>query len=136
MIRNAPDPATATWHTGPYPSPRVRREVRDGYTHLIMAAQDPERSSRKDRQRRLGRVEASEVVVRMSKSITAQAALSAVRRLLSDGKPRTLNAIAVELWDCNACDVHATTITEAMFDAVEQGELEHTLQAPILWRTR
>jgi hypothetical protein len=124
------------WHTGPYPSPEALAEVRNGYTHMIRARDDPERQTREQRHARLGGVVASSgEVMRSRKTRTPAAALAEVKALLADGKPRTLNAIGVELWDHTADMVH-DRIWWAIVDAVAAGEMEHSVRAPILIRLR
>jgi hypothetical protein len=124
------------WHRGPYPSPEALAEVRDGFTHMIRATDDPGRQTREARRARLGGVEAaSGEVMRSRKTRTPEAALVEVRALLADGKPRTLNAIGVELWDQTA-DMVDDRIWHAIVDAVAAGEMEHTIRAPILIRLR
>lgn len=116
------------WHSGPYPS--------NGFTHMIRAPADPERQSREQRRARLGgTAAASGEVMASRKTRTPEQALAEVKVLLGDEKPRTLNAIGVELWDQTA-DMVDDRIWWAIVDAVAAGEMEHTVRAPILIRMR
>ena len=126
------------WHSGPYDVPGAPRgaAVRDGFTHMIRAANDPERQSREARRARLGGVvAASGEVMRSRKTRAPEVALEQVLALLGDGKPRTLNAIGVELWDQTA-DMVDDRIWWTIVDAVEARVLEHSMRAPILIRLR
>jgi len=124
------------WHSGPFSSHEALDAVRNGFTHMIRAPADPERQSREQRRARLGgTVAASGEVMRSRKTRTPEQALVEVKALLGDGKPRTLNAIGVELWDQTA-DMVDDRIWWAIVDAVAAGEVEHTVRAPILIRLR
>lgn len=124
------------WHSGPYLSPEALDAVRNGFTHMIRAPGDPERQSREQRRERLGgTVAASGEVMASRKTRTPEAALAEVKALLADGKPRTLNAIGIELWDHSADHVD-DRIWHAIVDAVAAGEMEHSTRAPILIRLR
>jgi hypothetical protein len=56
--------------------------------------------------------------------------------LLSDGAPRTFNAIGVELYDKTADLLFETPVDAALWCLVERGVLEHTLRVPVLFRLR
>lgn len=58
----------------------------------------------------------------------------AVMGLLSDGKPRTFNAIGVELWDKTADILSESPVEEAVWQLVEKQHLEFTLRAPVLFK--
>lgn len=124
------------WHSGPYcvPGAPCEHRVRHGFTHMIRAPGDPERQTREARRARLGPGSTTEAM-RSRKTRSPDAALAEVLELLSDGEPRTLNRIGVELWDQTA-DVVDDRIWWAIVDAVIEGQLEHCSRAPILLRRR
>lgn len=115
---------TATsWDTG-YVVPEDRR---NGYTHLIRSPDDPKRSPRpkggwKDRAPHLTLRKANRLVLGL--------------RLLEvlGEQELTLNSIAVLGWDLTADVVFTTPINDILWDLVEQGVLEHSMKAPILFR--
>ena len=55
------------------------------------------------------------------------------RVLLADGKPRTYNALCVEAADATA-DVAPDNAEAALWSMKAAGEVEHTIDAPVLWR--
>ncbi len=123
------------WHTGPYPQ-GVRAEIDHGryqYTHMIRAPGDPERLSREERRR----IHGPGVVTKWRKMHKRPVAefREEILAHMADGKERTFNRIAVELYDYTA-DVAGPAITKAIFDLVEERELEHTMGAPIYFRKR
>jgi len=60
---------------------------------------------------------------------------STVRSHMADGAARTLNRIGTELWDKTADITFGTKLEEALWLLVEARELEHTMEAPVLFRT-
>lgn len=123
------------WHSGPYcvaGTPCIDI-VKNGYTHMIRSPSDPERRSRKQRHSDMGIVAAASATMTSRKTLAPDVALEQVLQLLADGKPRTLNAICVELWDQTA-DIVDDRIWWAIVDAVAAGDLEHSIKAPILIR--
>jgi hypothetical protein len=125
------------WHSGPYDGwdPGAEKQIRNGFTHMMWAPDDPERSSRESRLAKLGHLEATTKVMRDRKLRTPAQGLAEVLALLADGRPRTLNRIGLELWDQTA-DIVDRKIWHAMVDAVIAGQLEHSMLAPILIRLR
>ena len=110
------------WHTEiPHrPSP---------FTIVIRSKSDPERSPRK---------KGADTLAWKKKVRTGSPDEWADRivKLLSDGKPRTFNAIMVELADTTA-DVAFQEAPEAgLWRAMERGGLEMTYEAPIFFRSR
>lgn len=101
--------------------------VRDGYTHMIRGDNDPERTSRSARHGETTKV------MRDRKTLDVAAAIAEVHALLSDGNPRTFNAIGVALWNLTA-DIIDDRVWHALVDEFVAGRLEHTLRAPILIR--
>jgi hypothetical protein len=100
------------------------------YVHLIRATDDPERSprpvgGRKDRAPHLTLSETP--VARCREEIVS---------LLRDGRARTFNAIGVELLDHTADTLLGSPYDEALWDLIDRGVLEHTLDAPVLFRLR
>lgn len=123
------------WHTGPYPQ-GVRAEIDHGryqYTHMIRAPEDPERLSREERRR----IHGPGVVTKWQKlhKRPVEEFREEILAHMADGKQRTFNRISVELYDYTA-DVAGPAITKAVFDLVEERELEHTMDAPVYFRKR
>jgi hypothetical protein len=54
--------------------------------------------------------------------------------LLADGRPRTFNAIGVELLDHTADTLFRSPYDQALWQLVEREAIEHTLDVPILFR--
>jgi hypothetical protein len=107
---------------------RVDRSGAAQYTHLIRGAVDPERSprpvgGREDRSPHLT-LSTIEVTVCREQILT----------LLSDGCARTFNAIGVELLDHTADTLLGSPYDVALWQLVDEDQLEHTLEAPILFR--
>jgi len=50
---------------------------------------------------------------------------------LSDGRPRTLHAISVQLWRMSASTTGGSKVEEALWQLVEEYEVGYTLSAPI-----
>ena len=55
---------------------------------------------------------------------------------LSDGEPRTLNRLGVEIWDKTADITSGTKVEEALWQLVERSILEHTMKAPVMFRKK
>jgi hypothetical protein len=107
---------------------RVDRSGAAQYTHLIRAAGDPERSprpfgGREDRSPHL-------TLATVEVTICREQILS----LLSDGRARTFNAIGVELLDHTADTLLGSPYDVALWQLVDEDQLEHTLDAPVLFR--
>lgn len=126
-----------TWHSGPYPSSEAREIVRNGFTHMIRAADDPEPESREAKRARMYAegVEDpyNEIAQSMQRKIDVAAHVEQVIALLSDGRARTLNRIGIELWHRTA-DTVDDRVWHGVVDAVEAGRIEHSCHAPILLR--
>jgi hypothetical protein len=100
------------------------------YLHIIRAVDDPERSprplgGRKDR--------APHRTLAETPIPTCEAQILG---LLGDGVPRTFNRIGVELLDHTADTLMGSPYDNALWNLVDRAELEHTLDAPILFRVR
>lgn len=98
------------------------------YVHLIRGADDPERTARPVG----GRADRAPHRTISARSIAACRA--DILRLLSDGRARTFNAMGVELLDLTSSTLFASPYDRALWDLVERQELEHTLDAPVLFR--
>lgn len=110
------------WNTG-----AIDREGPARYIHLIRSYRDPERTSREQRK---GQVTAWRTLMkRPVPELKAE-----ILELLKDGKPRTFNAIGVELWDKTADILFENAPDFALWQLVDEGKLEHTLEAPIYFR--
>lgn len=98
------------------------------YVHLIRGANDPERSERPvgGREDRAPHLTLAEVPVEVCRD--------RLLGLLVDGRPRTFNAMGVELLDHTADTLFGSPYDDALWQLVAAGHLEHTLEAPILFR--
>ena len=114
-----------TWWTGPYPE--GFRSGASAYTHMIRDPSDPERSEREARKGQENRV-----VKEIHRHGDVESFKKQILAHVADGTPRTLNRIAMELWDLTA-DIVGERIEKAFFDLVEEMKLQHTVTAPILW---
>lgn len=102
------------------------------YTILIRAPGDPERRSREERHAAMGVVAASAEWKQLRKA-SVETWVERFRALMADGVPRTYNAMTVELIDATA-DVAPDNAEAALWLLKERGEVEHTVDAPVLWR--
>lgn len=108
----------------------VSHDDRAIYTHLIRSPSDPHRTPRpegghKDRapHRTLAKRPGAEI---------EELLLSG----LEDGEPRTFNRLGVEIFDLTADVLFTTPVNTILWQLVAQGRIEHTLEAPILFRYR
>jgi len=100
------------------------------YDYLVLV-----RDSLRDPQRRLRGSEAGDVAPhRALKKTRPEEWAEKIVALLEDGKPRTFNAIAVELLDKTADVVGGTPVEKGLWLLVERGVLEYTPKAPIYFR--
>jgi hypothetical protein len=100
------------------------------YLHLIRGPDDPERSPRppgglSDRSPHLSLAKTKREDWRR-----------VILEHLSDGIPRRLNRIGVELLDHTADILFGSQVDEALWSLVADRLVEHTLQAPISFRIR
>ena len=102
------------------------------YAILVRAPGDPERRSRENRHAALGRAAAGSEWKEMRKA-TAETWAERFAAVLADGRPRTLNALTVELADATA-DVAGDNAEAALWLLKERGQVEHTVEVPVLWR--
>jgi len=107
----------------------------DGFVHVIRSPLDPERESREVRRSKFGKGAASEW-----KKLTGGRVdewKSRLLAILEDGEPRTFNAIMLEAsGGTHTADVaHAKDPDKALWALVEEEAIEHTIEAPILFRT-
>lgn len=115
-----------TWVTGQLPD-------RSGiyvYTALIRAPDDPERKPRPlggQLDRTPHHTFARRLIPDIKEEILAH---------MQDGCARTMNCIGVELWDKTADIMSQTNAERAIWQAVEEGTLEFTMEAPVLFRIR
>lgn len=108
----------------------VGRDDRAVYTHLIRSPSDPERSPRP----KGGRNDRSPHL-----TLAKKPAAEIEELLLSgleDGEPRTFNRLGVEIFDLTADVLFTTPVNTILWQLVAQGRIEHTLEAPILFRRR
>lgn len=112
------------WFTGALPD----RSELYLFTEMIRSPYDPERSPRG--------THGPGAYARWRRDLKGHPSIwgSKLAQLLMDGKPRTLNAIGIELVDFTADIVSGTALGEALWALVEAGEVEHTGEAPILFR--
>jgi hypothetical protein len=98
------------------------------YVHLIRGPRDPERSERPEG----GRLDRAPHLTLAE--IPVATCVDQILALLGDGKPRTFNAIGVELLDHTADTLFGSPYDDALWLLVADGRLEHTLDAPIHFR--
>ena len=102
------------------------------YTIMIRAPGDPERRTREDRHAAMGVAAAAgewKEIRKASVEVWAARFLAA----LAGGRVATLNALTVELADTTA-DVVGDNAIDALWMLKERGQVEHTVDAPVLWR--
>ena len=116
------------WATGP-----VSRQGAARYVHLIRAPWDPPELTRKERQN------IDRDPTRWKKTFADVAVWrDKIFRLLCDGKARSFNAIVLELTDryYTADAAFDKGPDFALWALVDEGEVEHTTYAPIMFRRR
>lgn len=111
------------WVTGQLPDMSGAAQ----YVVMIRAKGDPERQPRD------GRDMGAEWRRTLMKQPVGEIA-AALRLHLADGEARTMNRAAVEMLDKTADLVGGTPFEDALWHLVERGELEFTMQAPVLFR--
>lgn len=99
-----------------------------GYLHLIRGQGDPERSPRPIG----GRLDRAPH--RTLEEVPVEKCRDDIMGLLADGRPRTFNAIGVELLDHTADTLFRSPYDQALWQLVEREAIEHTLDVPILFR--
>ena len=104
------------------------------YTIMIRAPGDPERRTREDRHAAMGRAAASAEWKSLAK-VSVETWAERFRALLAGGRTLTFNALCVETADATA-DVAPDNAEAALWLLKERGEVEHTVDAPVLWRMR
>jgi hypothetical protein len=112
-----------TWTKGP-----VDREGAAVYVHLIRAPYDPQRRKRYGKQG---------ILIRPDKTVSKVPVDEWTRRLLAllaDGEKRTFNRIAMDLISMTADVAFNSTLDRALWGLVAEGKVEHTIEAPILFR--
>ena len=98
------------------------------YTVLIRAPDDPERMHEEKDYVALWRR-------RLIKD-TAETWFFRIGDHLLDGVARTMNRIGVELLDKTADNLFETPFEEGLWQLVEERHVEHTMDAPVLFRMR
>lgn len=111
----------------------VDRSGTMSFVHLIRGPDDPERTprpkgGRKDR--------APHLTMRRKGPAAIDEWTKAIRAKLADGTPRTFNALCVEIGDVTADVVFGEAPDIALWALVCEGELEHTIDAPVLFRLK
>lgn len=117
--------ADPTWVTGQLPDLSGAAQ----YVTMIRAPGDPERLPRELMKRDMG----AEWRRTLMKQPVGEIA-AALRLHLADGEARTMNRLGVEMLDKTGDLVGGTPFEEALWQLVERGELEFTMQAPVLFR--
>jgi superfamily II DNA or RNA helicase len=117
------------WFSGP-----LERSGLERYTHLIRGAEDPERSDIRALPEALR--DRSSVWRRDMKKLPPAAFREPILALLADRIPRTFNRIGVELFDKTADILLELPPDVALWELVAEGRLEHTAEAPILFRMK
>lgn len=118
--------AACTWLTGTH---RPEREL--ALVHIIRADDDPQRLTR-EQAKAAGRNRTKEWRALARKPVPELAEL--IRELLGDGRPRTFNAICVELFDSTADVLFQKNPDHALWSLVAAGEVEHECCAPVRFR--
>ena len=98
------------------------------YVHLIRDLNDPERTERPIG----GRVDRSPHLTLADVAVATCG--DQILGLLADGRARTFNAIGVEPLDHTADTLLGSPYDEALWQLVEAEQLEHTMEAPVLFR--
>lgn len=114
------------WVTGQLPDMSGTAQ----YVVMIRALGDPERLPRELMKRDMG-AEWRRTLMKRPVGEIAQA----LRQHLADGEARTMNRAAVEMLDKTADLVGGTPFEDALWSLVAAGEVEFTMQAPVLFRT-
>jgi hypothetical protein len=96
------------------------------YVHLIRGVDDMER-----RARYKGQDKAPHLTAKKTSQETWERLLLAV---LSDGEPRTFNAICLELTEKTADVMFSTPLNDALWRLCELWQIECTMVSPIYWR--
>lgn len=117
------------WLTGYAPL-----EWRTAYTHVIRAPDDPDEKDTRGhdgtRQRRWG-MAPHKVIATMDPDRIVDVLIST----LGD-EAMTFNALSVRAFDLTADITYDTRVDRLLWDLVEEGVLEHTEAAPVLFRRR
>lgn len=113
------------WVTGQLPD----RSDMFAYVVLIRAPGDPERTPR-ELAKRDGTAEWRRVLMKRPVAEIE----TAISLHMADGSARTMNRISVEMIDKTADVVHDTPFEWALWGLVSKGQLEFTMQAPVLFR--
>lgn len=104
------------------------------YTHIVRAADDPERTDIRALPEHLrDRQAAWRNRIKETPPATYKPLILA---LLADGLPRTFNQIGVELLDKTADNLLDLPPDKALWELVHEGRVEHTTNSPILFRRR
>ena len=109
----------------------VQRNPEAGYTHLVRAAGDPERSGAAKEQ---GRGWTGYVLQRKLKQGCLGDFTGSILGLLGDGVARTFNRIAVELLDVTADVAFGTPFEDALEELFDCEQIEMSEGLPIYWR--
>jgi hypothetical protein len=128
---------TATWLTGNWWASDGEPPWM-GYTHIIRSALDPQRSPRSKEGAEARWAESMSFTKGKGPKVAQKKAQyrRQIKKLMADGRPRTLNAIGVELWDKTADILFQGPVDQVLWSLVESEELEHTMQAPIFFRKK
>lgn len=119
------------WVTA-HASPRDGMEV---FLHIVRAPDDPERRAKAKSLGGTGNNDDA-TPTHWSKLVKmpVETCVKQIEALLADGKPRTFNAICVELWDKTADILFDENHDHALWRLVAEGRVEHTTVTPIFFR--
>lgn len=118
--------AAHKWHSEP-----VDHSGTMAFTHLVRSPDDAKRTPRP----KGGRKDRSPHLTMRSKGPAAIVEWrEAIRARFVDGKPRTFNSLCVEIGDITADVAFCEAPDLALWELVCDGELEHTVEVPILFR--
>ena len=128
--------AKTKWFTG-----KFDRSCSANYIHLIRSPDDPERLSREERHRRIGLRHGRDVTATAWKKLDDCSIAKWKERILAglrDGKPRTWNRLILEITNFHytADVVFGKRPDKALWALVEEGKVELTAEAPVLFRLK
>jgi hypothetical protein len=102
------------------------------YTVIMRAEDDPERTPRPKK----GGGRKDKTPHNTVKKMDAGQIRIALLQHMQDGKPRTFHRIGVELWDMSSATLFQSKVETELWQLVVEGELEFTMEAPVLFRRR
>lgn len=126
----------AEWLTGPWWKDRGCEHPINGFTHIVRSPADPQQETREQRRAKLGKGASTQWKKLSGGRVKEWEAR--ILEVLADGVPRTFNAIVLEATGgTHTADVASDKDPDkALWSLVESGRVEHTDEAPVLFRPR